>query len=160
MSDTFTNYQRIQIMDSDRVMLPEFAIPKLRSFLPDGEETEDNVAMLGAEVAKDPQGVARELLASRRFITWMTDSYKSMSDGRKTDGEVAQLDKALHNRLEEMMWDTLTLQGQADLAITDVRETKLVECLTPSFASTVKNAGNLDIVMDFILILLSLRKTF
>ena len=65
MSDTFTNYQRIQIMDSDRVMLPEFAIPKLRSFLPDGEETEDNVAMLGAEVAKDPQGVARELLASR-----------------------------------------------------------------------------------------------
>ena len=146
MSDTFTNYQRILIMDSDRVMLPEFAIP--------------NVAMLGAEVAKDPQGVARELLASRRFITWMTDSYKSMSDGRKTDGEVAQLDKALHNRLEEMMWDTLTLQGQADLAITDVRETKLVECLTPSFASTVKNAGNLDIVMDFILILLSLRKTF
>ena len=45
MSDTFTNYQRILIMDSDRVMLPEFAIP--------------NVAMLGAEVAKDPQGVAR-----------------------------------------------------------------------------------------------------
>ena len=95
MSDTF-NYQRIQIMDSDRVMLPEFAIP--------------NVAMLGAEVAKDPQGVARELLASRRFITWMTGSYKPMSDGRKTDGEVAQLGKALHNRLEEMMWDTLTLQ--------------------------------------------------
>ena len=110
MSDTFTNYQRIQIMDSDGVMLPEFAIPKLRSFLPDGEETEDNVAMLGAEVAKDPQGVARELLASRKFITWMTGSYKSMSDGRKTDGEVAQLGKALHNRLEEMMWDTLTLQ--------------------------------------------------
>ena len=110
MSDTFTNYQRIQIMDSDRVMLPEFTIPKLRSFLPDGEETEDNVAMLGAEVAKDPQGVARELLASRRFITWMTGSYKPMSDGRKTDGEVAQLGKALHNRLEEMMWDTLTLQ--------------------------------------------------
>ena len=90
----------------------------------------------------------------------MTGSYKPMSDGRKTDGEVAQLGKALHNRLEEMMWDTLTLQGQADLTITDVRETKLVECLTPSFASTVKNAGNLDIVMDFILILLSLRKTF
>ena len=86
----------------------------------------------------------------------------AMSDtfSRKTDGEVAQLGKALHNRLEEMMWDTLTLQGQADLTITDVRETKLVECLTPSFASTVKNAGNLDIVMDFILILLSLRKTF
>ena len=69
-----------------------------------------------------------------------------MSDGRKTDGEVAQLGKALHNRLEEMMWVTLTLQGQADLAITDVRETKLVECLTHSFASTAKNAGNIDIV--------------
>ena len=40
----------------------------------------------------------------------MTGSYKPMSDGRKTDGEVAQLGKALHNRLEEMMWDTLTLQ--------------------------------------------------
>ena len=47
----------------------------------------------------------------------------------------------MHARLSEMMWDSLTLTGQADLAIAEVREAKLVECLTPNFATTVKNAS-------------------
>ena len=65
-----------------------------------------------------------------------------MAEDRKSDVEVARLGKALHGTMASMMWDTLTLMGQADLSVTDVRETKLVSCLTPSFAYTVSNAGS------------------
>ena len=123
-------------------------------FLQDDEETQAGIASLAEDAAKDPGGVAREMFASRKLISWLSNSYKEMAEGRRDDGEVARLGKALHARVGEMMWDTLTLTGQADLAITDVRESKLVECLTPAFASTVRNAGMLstEVLLDYLVV--------
>ena len=141
MSDTFSNHTIKEVADTDGCILPEFAIPKLRTFLPDNKETDNEITQVTLEASKDPEGVTREIVASRRFITCMNDSNKTMTDQKVKDDEVARLGKALHNRMVEMLWDSLTLMGQADIAITDVRESKLVECLTPNFASTVKNAS-------------------
>ena len=56
-------------------------------------------------------------------------------------GRVAQVGKKMHEKLFDMMWDTITLAGQADLAVVEVREAKLIECLTTNFAASLKNAG-------------------
>ena len=95
---------------------------------------------MASDIKKDPEAMAREIVASRRYVSWMNDSYKNMVNLKAKDGEIARLGKALHSRMGETLWDTLTLVGQADLAITDVRETKLAECPTPGFISTVRIA--------------------
>ena len=141
MADSFTKHNSVVVTDEQGVPLPEYQIPKLRSFLQDDEETQAGIASLAEEAAKDPVGVAWEMFASRKLISWMTNSYKVMTEGRRDDGEVAWLGKALHARVGEMMWDTLTLCGQADIAITDIRETRLLDCLTPGFASKLKKAS-------------------
>ena len=40
-----------------------------------------------------------------------------------------------------MMWDTLTLVGQTDLAVSDVREASLTDSLTKNFAVSLKQAA-------------------
>ena len=64
MSETFNNYKSVSIVDEEGVPLPEFARPKLKTFLPDDEETETNLAKLSKSAARDPEGVAREVLAN------------------------------------------------------------------------------------------------
>ena len=51
----------------------------------------------------------------------------------------------MHNVLSEMMWDTINLARQADLAVGKVREAKLIKCLTTYCATTLKYAGLLDV---------------
>ena len=94
MADTFTNHKIVAVTDDEGVPLPEFQIPKLRSFLHDNEETEAEVAALAAEAAKDPKGVAREVVASRKFIGWMNASYKEMTEGRRQSENFARVHSA------------------------------------------------------------------
>ena len=46
MSDTFTNHTIKEVANTDGCILPEFAIPKLQTFLPDNKKTDDEISQV------------------------------------------------------------------------------------------------------------------
>ena len=59
------------------------------------EATEADLAKLTGDAARDPDGIAKEVLAQRRFITWINSAYSSMLEGRVADAGVARLGKVI-----------------------------------------------------------------
>ena len=143
LEDPLSTYKPVSVADQDNVLLPEFSVPLLKSFFDDEkEETRTELAQIAEDAYKDPKGIAREVYASRAFIKWMTRAYRSVIEEKVKDETAATCGQALFKKSSEILWDSLTLAGQTDLAITDAREAKLAECLTQNFNNTVKNAGN------------------
>lgn len=129
LESSFAKYEPLNVVDKDGVFLPEHCIPLLRSYL-DGPDHEEKGAEMLQQAAKDNEGLAWEVIASRGLIAWLTRAYKDLAAEKVRDQDVATLGKRLHGTMADMMWDCLTLCGQADLAITDVRETRLLDSWT------------------------------
>ena len=126
--------------DQDGVPLPEYAIPRLKTFLDQPEDTEEVQGILDL-IEEDPRAVAYELLAQRRLNSRLSSGFKDLLVMSDEATAVGKLGQRLHGRCSEMLFDQLTLAGQTDLSIKGVREARLSECLTPGFNSTLQNKG-------------------
>ena len=131
--------------DQDGVPLPEYTIPRLKSFLDQQDDTVEVQGILD-QIEEDPRAVAFELLAQRRLSAHLSVGFKDLLVLADEATAVGKLGKRLHERCSDMLFDQLTLAGQADLSVKGVREARLSECLTPGFNSTLQNKGKTDIL--------------